>query len=313
MLLGSINLVLNLLNQKANSVEIRRLKQCVETMSTTIMTSICAELEPELDYLRTVVNKTSDTLNNLWSNVTHITSTAIPRESKVINDHLTELRLPYNTRLSTLEQQPPVSHIDTPIGISPIPPTATNRACPPQTANNNVPVVDLTPDIDVPPNDGVPAPAKTMRVHNPCPDSQVPPPLLPPPVVADDTYTLPTGHLESGLSGPTTPIHLEVHRNLLVVWNNSCQQCLAMGPPGNPYPPARPTPPINTGANSANEDNKPGDHSPSPCLGSPILSPRENKNCTQGASHFDIEHLASPHYHGKQDGVATLHPGFLEK
>jgi hypothetical protein len=52
---------------------------------------------------------------------------------------------------------------------------------------------------------------------------------------------------------------------------------------------------------------------PSPCLGGPILLPRENKNHKQGASRFDIKPLASPHYHGKQDGVATLHPGFSEK
>ncbi len=42
-LLGSINLALNLLNQKANSVEITRLEQHMETMSTTIMTSIHAD------------------------------------------------------------------------------------------------------------------------------------------------------------------------------------------------------------------------------------------------------------------------------
>jgi hypothetical protein len=42
-LLGSIALTLNLLNQKANSVEIMHLKKCVETMRTTIMTSICVD------------------------------------------------------------------------------------------------------------------------------------------------------------------------------------------------------------------------------------------------------------------------------
>jgi hypothetical protein len=103
-LLGSINLALNLLDQKADSVEITRLEQCMATTSTTIMTSIHAELEPELDNLRTAINKASDTLNDLRSNVTHITSTTIPRESKAINDRLTELRSTYDTRLSTLEQ-----------------------------------------------------------------------------------------------------------------------------------------------------------------------------------------------------------------
>jgi hypothetical protein len=103
-LLGSINLALNSLDQKADSVEITRLKQCMETILTTIMTSICAELEPELDNLHTAINKASDTLNDLWSNVTHITSTTIPRESKAINDHLTELRSTYDMRLFILEQ-----------------------------------------------------------------------------------------------------------------------------------------------------------------------------------------------------------------
>jgi hypothetical protein len=104
MLLGSLKLTWNLLDHKVNLVEIMCLKTRVETMTTTIMTSICAELEPELDNLRATINKVFDTLNDLWSNVTHITSTAILKESKTINNRLTELRSTYNTCLSALKQ-----------------------------------------------------------------------------------------------------------------------------------------------------------------------------------------------------------------
>jgi hypothetical protein len=49
-----------------------------------------------------------------------------------------------------------------------------------------------------------------------------------------------------------------------------------------------------------------------PCLGGPILSPWAHQDRTKGINHFDIESLAHPHYHSREDGVKTLTAGFLD-
>jgi hypothetical protein len=51
----------------------------------------------------------------------------------------------------------------------------------------------------------------------------------------------------------------------------------------------------------------------SPCLGGPILLPRTHQDRTKGINRFDIESLAHPHYHGREDGVKTLTAGFLKR
>jgi hypothetical protein len=82
-----------------------------------------------------------------------------------------------------------------------------------------------------------------------------------------------------------------------------------MGPPSNPYTPSRPPPPrVDT-----DQDDTAGPCPSSPCLGGPILSPRAQQERTKGINRFDIELIASPHYHGKTIGVPDLTPGFLEK
>ncbi len=69
------------------------------------------------------------------------------------------------------------------------------------------------------------------------------------PLDSDGTYTLPTGHFESGLGGPSTPIHSKflpgrpkdqddanALHNAWAAHEAGQQRRLAMGPPLNPYP-----------------------------------------------------------------------------
>jgi hypothetical protein len=86
-----------------------------------------------------------------------------------------------------------------------------------------------------------------------------------------------------------------------------------MAPPLNPYTPSRP-PRIDLAVpDNVDTWEGLGDCSPFPCLGGPILSPRQNKDCTQGVSWVDVEQLAAPDYHGKTGGVTVLTASFLEK
>jgi hypothetical protein len=144
---------------------------------------------------------------------------------------------------------------------------------------------------------------------------------------SDNTYTLPTGHFGSGLGGPSTPICSEFRpayydeqaknaRAAHLAGPAGHQQCLAMGTPSNPYTkssqtpvgPPQITPPMNNTA----YDNESRERPTSPCLDGPILSPRAHQDCTKGINRFDIESLAHPHYHGREDGVKTLIAGFLK-
>ncbi len=62
---------------------------------------------------------------------------------------------------------------------------------------------------------------------------------------------------------------------------------------------------------ATDNDTAHGGRPPSPCLGGPILSLCKNKDWTSGVSRFDIERLAIPHYHGKENGVALLDTSYL--
>jgi hypothetical protein len=115
----------------------------------------------------------------------------------------------------------------------------------------------------VPAVDGIPSPSATAE---------------------DSTYVLLTGHFGLGLGGLTTPIHstschgapvaMDTISNTWHVYKESCQQCLAMGPPANPYMPMQ-LPRIDTAMSTAvgASGDLSHDHTHSPCLGRPILSP----------------------------------------
>ncbi len=116
---------------------------------------------------------------------------------------------------------------------------------------------------------------------------------------------LPTGHFESGLGRPTTPIHfasrhgaavaMDTISNTRHAYKESCQRCLAMGPPANPYTPMQ-LPRVDMAMSAVVGALGDLGHNctHSPCLGGPILSPQQQKDRTPGVSRFDIKQLAPP-------------------
>jgi hypothetical protein len=79
---------------------------------------------------------------------------------------------------------------------------------------------------------------------------------------------------------------------------------ITTAPPANPYTPS---------CQQGNASSIAGAHPPSPCFGRPVLSPWENKDRTSGVSRFDVERLAIPDYHGKENGVGMLNAGYLQR
>ncbi len=142
------------------------------------------------------------------------------------------------------------------------------------------------------------------------------------PAAEDTTYVLPMGHFGSGFDGLNPPFHSKRHHgvrgtnntisNLRQAFDDSCQQHLAMAPLPNPYTPTQP--PLIDAAmpDNVNALEGLGDHSPSPFLGGPILSPQQNKDHTQGVSWFEVEQLVALDYHRKKGGVMILTAGFLK-
>jgi hypothetical protein len=113
------------------------------------------------------------------------------------------------------------------------------------------------------------------------------------------------GNLALGLDGPPTPFRSEVREhgtlhNTCIAHEEGHQRRLAMGPPSAPYTPSQ-TP------RSACDTRE----YPPICLGGPILSSQDNKECTTGVSRFDIEGLAVPLYHGYVTGTDSLNVAYL--
>ncbi len=85
-----------------------------------------------------------------------------------------------------------------------------------------------------------------------------------------------------------------------------------MGPPANPYTPMRlPRTDTAMGAAVGTLGDLGHDHTHSPHLSRPILSPWQQKDWIPGVSCFNVEQLATPEYHGDKDSVVKLTASFL--
>ncbi len=110
-----------------------------------------------------------------------------------------------------------------------------------------------------------------------------------------------------GLDGPRTPFWSEVREhgtlhNTRIAHEEGRQCRLTMGPPLAPYMP-----------NQTPRGECDTDEYPPARLGSPILSPWDNKERTAGVSRFDIEGLAVPLYHGYVTGTDSLDIAYLAR
>jgi hypothetical protein len=246
---------------------------------------ICTKLTSEINTLWTLLS------GDIKSSFHHIIRTEIPKEQeatlmKVIN-HVTPTFKACLTALETRTTTPPSAEIRPPVGdVSPVI-TDDEGAPPPPAATNVSDTSGSTP---------------TTAACMPDPNTH--------------NFTLPDGHLGSGLGGPSPPFQSKVRNptNKLgnsdnAIYNSHAAftegHCfLGAHLPSNPYTPDCHTICINT------TDN--GTRPTSPCLGGPILSPSANKARTSGVSRFDIECQAIQDYHGKTNGVAQLDASFLE-
>jgi hypothetical protein len=268
--------------------------------ATTVVNLLCGRIHLAAADRADICTELASKINTLWtllsgdikSNFHHIIRTEIPKEqeatlTKVIG-HVTRT---FEARLTALETQttaPPAAKIRPPVGdVSPI--IADDEGAPPLPAATNVSDTSGS------------TPTTATRVPDP----------------NTHNFTLPDGHLGSGLGGPTPPFQSEVRHPTNKLGNSdyaiySSRAAFAEGHcfrgahlPLNPYTPDCHTVRINTTVN--------GTQPTSPCLGIPILSPLANKAQTSGVSRFDVECLAIPDYHGKTSGVAQLDAAFLER
>ena len=134
----------------------------------------------------------------------------------------------------------------------------------------------------------------------------------------DTTFTLPSGHLGSGLGGPAIPIATPrrdeqgANAHAAHMAGPAGAHYRASLPPPPSHPVSRPpqiTPPPYTPTASAEAPIV--DRPSSPSTGGTLLSPRANQERTKGVNRFDIEGLAYRPYHGKTHGVNPLTMGFL--
>ncbi len=253
-----------------------------------------------------------DKITDLKVNLSHITKKLIPDAVRATDSHFIALQLMFNARLSTLKQRLPTAPnnvpADGPAGSKPAhdAPAGTSRTLiigitddkgrPPQSNGGSTPGTVMAPAVD-----GIPA-TSTMAEGS--------------------TYVLLKGHFGLGLGGPTTPIHSTPHHGAPVAmdtisntwhaYEESCQQCLAMGPPANPYTPMQLSrTDTATGAAVRTLGDLGHNCTHSLCLSGPILSPWQQKDQTPGVSCFDVEQLATLEYHGDKDGGVELTASFL--
>jgi hypothetical protein len=300
------------LASKADSTEIARLDSRMEAMTPTVALTVREELTATLGLqLAKLLNSIVDVKANV--------------------QHLTKKLMASVTQLAALEERTPTSTTEGPVSE---PGITDNDARP----NAEIIVLDVTGDVGCTnPPSSTPARAAQDLLLPPTRRSRDPTGLLGTtfgyghmatdnnPLDSDGTYTLPPGHLGSCLGGPTTPIcaefcparHNEQAANAWVAHLTGPagrHHHPAISPPTNPYTPSQPPPkppqitppPINT-AYDAESRNCPS----SPCLGGPVLLLRAHQDCTKTFNLFDIQSLAHPQYHRKDNGVPTLTAGFL--
>ncbi len=276
-LLGSVNLALTSLDSKANSTEIKCLDQRIKTMATNLATMICEGMESDLSSLCTAVDKITD----LKANLSNITKKLIPDVATETDSRFTVLQLTFDARPSALKQWLPTAPNNVPADY----PAGSKPAHDAPAGTSTTPIIAIMDNKGRPPqsNGGSTLGTVTALAVDGVPATST--------MAEDSTYVLPTGHFGLGLGRPSTPIHsvlrhgapvaMDTISNTWHAYKESRQQCLAMGPPANPYTPMQ-LPHVDTAMSAAVGVSGDLGHNctHSPCLGGPILSPWQQKDWT---------------------------------
>jgi hypothetical protein len=270
------------------------------TLTSAFCTKMAATVNPLCNNLTAMEACLTKRLDDFGSHMNHITKTVIPDAKdkiyhRVFGTARGQHAHPPDTASPAFVSAPVSTRAPTPVPAkgTPNPAPDGHGTTAPAAAVNMGQQTTQTTD-----NDGTPPSAA----------------MTPPAIAGSPDFVLPDRHLGSGLSGPTTPFRSEVQGTTNIMLNarlahkEGHRRRLAMGPPANPYtPPCHPLQ-VHT---ATDNDTAHGSQPPSPCLGGPILSPCKNKDWTSEVSHFDMERLAIPHYHGNENGVALLDMSYL--
>ena len=315
--LGGLRAAINL---KAEASDIARLDRNLESMATTLRDDVQPQLESN-----------SSAITDIKANLKHLT------KLQNTSDTATTARL--DSLTATCDSR--FASIDARLGR-----TSSPRAC-----NDSSSAVPM--DNDVPPSapNGSPHTAPTpvdervelVGIRHVPPVTATRKSLDPAGTLPDgSTFTLPTGHFGSGISGGPSSVHSghfgsgtsggpsSVHSVIRTQPNNdqvtrdaqsaNARAAHMAGPAGahlrsashTPFrtvtrpPPI--TPPLYTPPTAATPSPT---HPISPVAGGMITSPRAHLDRTKGVNRFDIEGLAHTDYHGNTHGVFPLTPGFL--